>query len=247
MLLGPTSGGACSMPPWSSSRTWITRERRSEISLAVPACRERRSTSSSRTRRRASSRRTTSSPGNWRLVCERSSPSDARRPPTGAAALVGEIVDYARAEPAAFNFLTHEAGLAGPAALARRDRLVAALADQLERPAPARSASASRSWCPGGFCSAGCCACSGCARGGARPISQRTRRRARGLDRALPRRRAKRRAGRSSRLGRVMDVRKQSGPPACGAAAAADGGATACPGMWFGACSGNASCTQLRA
>ena len=49
-------------------------------------------------------------------------------------ALVDGIVDYARVEPAAFNFLTHEAGLAGPAALTRRDRLVASLADQLDAP-----------------------------------------------------------------------------------------------------------------
>jgi AcrR family transcriptional regulator len=47
-------------------------------------------------------------------------------------ALVSAIVEFANREPLAFSFLTYEAMLAGPDALDRRDRLIAALGEPLE-------------------------------------------------------------------------------------------------------------------
>ena len=67
------------MRPWSSSRAWATRTRRSGTWLAAPEYREPRSMSCSPTRRPAFSSRTTSSPDSWRLAWRRDSPERVSR------------------------------------------------------------------------------------------------------------------------------------------------------------------------
>jgi len=55
------------------------------------------------------------------------------RPQQATSRMIGSLAEFADREPERFSFLTYEAMLAGPDALARREKLVAALADQLEQ------------------------------------------------------------------------------------------------------------------
>jgi AcrR family transcriptional regulator len=48
-------------------------------------------------------------------------------------AVFASLVDFARREPLAYSFLTHESMLAGPASLDQRDRLMSRLAEQVEQ------------------------------------------------------------------------------------------------------------------
>jgi AcrR family transcriptional regulator len=47
--------------------------------------------------------------------------------------LFGALIDYARREPLAYGFLTHESMLAGPSSLEQRDRLMSQLAEQVDQ------------------------------------------------------------------------------------------------------------------
>jgi AcrR family transcriptional regulator len=63
-------------------------------------------------------------------------------PTQAMSAVFTALVDFADREPLSFNFLTHEATLAGPNAVGERDRLIAALQKQIEhayRKSPSRA------------------------------------------------------------------------------------------------------------